>query len=178
MAKIKEIKISNLWSGMVNDPRSTLAGGFYYSENLEVGKNKSLKQVANNQAENACNYDTANYITKVIQVGTDIYGLGQNDNTDHDTTLWKKTSSLSTNWAVATNGTIAGTTFPAGDALLASINGIIFLDGGNDYIAKYVIATNTMTDDWKALTDGMKGGTIWQGNIYGWNGQKDRRFTR
>ena len=172
MGKIKESKKTNFWSGMCNDPRSTLAGGFYYSENLEVGKNKSLKQIANNQAENACSYDVDNYITKVIQVGTTIYGLGQDDNTNNDTTLWKKTSSLDGAWEIATNGTIATTTFPAGDALLASVNGIIFLDGGNNYVAKYVIATNAMTATWKALTGGMKGGTIWQGNIYGWNGQK------
>ena len=172
MGKIREKSQSNFWSGVVNDPRSTLASGFYYSENLEVGKNKSLKQVANNQAENACSYDVNNYITKVIQVGTDIYGLGQDDNTDNDTTLWTKTSSLDGAWAIATNGTIAATTFPAGDALLASVNGMIFLDGGNDYVAKYVIATDAMTDEWKALAGGMKGGTIWQGSIYGWNGQK------
>jgi len=172
MGKIKEKKVNNFWSGVVNDPRSTLAGGFYYSENLEVGKNKSLKQIANNQAENACSYDVDNYITKVIQVGTDIYGLGQDDNTDNDTTLWTKTSSLDGAWAIATNGTIATTTFPGGDALLASVDGMIFLDGGTGYVAKYVIATTTMTPQWKALTGGMSGGTIWQGNIYGWNGQE------
>lgn len=169
--KVKEYKQSNFWSGTANDIRSTLGTNFWYSENLEVGKNRSLKQVVNNQAENSCSYSIDNYITKVIQVGTQIYGLGQDNNTNHDTTIWTKTNALDGAWSIATNGTIAASTFRGGDSLFIALNGVIYFDGGNDKIATYTIATNTMNATWKSLVGGLTGGVVWQGNIYGWNGQ-------
>lgn len=170
MPKDPEIKIQNFWSGMGNDIRSTLASAFWYSENLEVGKGKALKQVVNNQAENPCSYNVNNYITRTIQIGTDIYGLGQDDNTNKDTTIWKKTNALDGNWAIVTNGTIASTTFNAGYALFVANNGIIYLDGGNSKVAKYTIATDTM-ESTKYNVANAKGGVVWQGNIYFWSGQ-------
>ena len=167
---IKEQKISNFWSGIVNDIRSTLPAGFWYSENLDVGRGKSLKQIVNNQAENSCSYDVNNYITKTIQVGTDIYGLGQDNNTNKDTTIWKKTNALNGAWGIVTNGTIASTTFNAGNALFVANAGIIYLDGGNSKIAKYTIATNTMEATKYNLANA-KGGVVWQGNIFLWSGQ-------
>lgn len=164
-----QTRFTNFFSGIINEIRSTVSTGFWYSENLEVGKGKSVKQVVNNQAENVGNYSVDNYITKLIQVGTNIYGLGQDNNTNHDTTIWTKTNQLNANWAIVTNGTIASTTFRGGDSLFTYLNGSFYFDGGNDYISKYT--GTTMTATWKPLTGGMKGGTIWQGNIYGWNGQ-------
>ena len=161
----------NFWNGMQNDIRSTLPAGFWYSENLEVGKNKSLKQVVNNQAENSCSYDVNNYITRLIQVGTDIYGLGQDNNTNHDTTIWKKTNALNGAWAIPTNGTIASTTFNAGYALFVACNGVIYFDGGNSKVATYTIATNTMSATAINLANA-KGGCVWQGDVYCWSGQK------
>jgi len=168
MGKIKEKKVSNLWSGIVNDPKSTIGSGFYYSENLDVGSKKTVKQIVNNQDENACGYDVDDYITKVIKVGDDIYGLGQDDNVNNDTSVWTKTADLTGTWSIVTNGTIVGSTYRGGDALLSCINGVMFLDGTAS-VAKYVIETDTMTDDWKPLVGGMKGGEIWQGRIYGWD---------
>jgi len=169
---IKTIGQTNFWTGMTNDIRNTLSTVVYYSENIETGKGKTLKQVVNNQAENVCNYNSSAYITKTIQVGTDIYGLGMFSGTADETTLWKKTNSLSSNWAVATDGSIAATAFRAGDVLLSSVDNYIYIDGGSAYVAKYDIANTTMTAEWKyAATGNLKGGTIWQGNIYGWNGQ-------
>ncbi len=149
---MKKIGQQNFWAGIANDIRSTLPGSVYYAENFDVGRGKSLKQVVNNQAENSCSYATANYITKTIQVGTDIYGLGQDNNTNHDTTLWKKSNSLSGAWAVATNGTIAGTTFAGGNVFMVANNGFIYFDGGNGSIARYTIATNTMNATWAAIS--------------------------
>lgn len=162
-------KWNNFWSGITNELRSTVSSAFWYSENLEVGKGKSVKQVPNNQAENVGTYSVDSYITKLIQVGTNVYGLGQDGATNKDTTIWTKTNQLNANWAIPTNGTIATTTFRGGDSLFVYLNGSFYFDGGNDYIAKYT--GTTMSATWKPLTGGMKGGTIWQGNIYGWNGQ-------
>lgn len=166
----KTIKQQNFWSGIVNDVRSSLPGAVSYAENFDVGRTKTLKQVVNNQAENSCSYDVNNYITKCIQVGTDIYGLGQDNNTNHDTTIWKKTNSLSSAWAIATNGTISSSTFNAGDALFVANNGIIYLDGGNSKIAKYTIATNVMSATAINLANA-KDGVVWQGNVYCHSGQ-------
>ncbi len=166
---MSEIKQTNFWSGILNDERSGLPTGFWHSENMEI-VGKALKQVVNNQAENSCSYAVANFITKLIQNGTDIYGLGQDNNTNHDVTIWKKTNSLSGNWGIATNGTVAGTTFASDNPLFAVLNGVIFFDAGNGKVGKYTIATNTMNATWKTGAS-MKGGTIWQGKIYGWIGQ-------
>ncbi|MDD5178322.1 MAG: hypothetical protein PHT54_03535 [Candidatus Nanoarchaeia archaeon] len=166
---IKEIKQINFWSGMVNDPHSILASGIYYTENLKVGDGKSLKQVVNNQSENACGYNVNNYVTKVIISGGTLYALGQNNATDKDTTIWTKSCTLTGMWGTMAVSTISNTTFRAGDSLFASINNVLFMDGGTDYIAKYTIAGNTMNGTWKAMTGGLKGGTIWQGRIYGWD---------
>ncbi len=167
--KPKQILQQNFWSGIIDDIRGNLASGFWYSENLEI-TGKALKQVANNQAENVCNYATANFITKLIQNGTDIYGLGQDNATNKDVTIWKKTNALDGAWGIPTNGTVAGTTFAADNPLFAVLNGDIFFDAGNGSVGKYTIATNTMNATWKTGAS-MKGGTIWQGKIYGWIGQ-------
>lgn len=168
--KQKQILQSNFWNGIIDDIRSTLASGFWYSENLEVGKGRALKQVVNNQAENPCSYAVANFITKLIQNGTDIYGLGQDNITNKDTTIWKKTNALDGAWGIPTNGTVAGSTFVPNNPLFAVLNGNIFFDAGNGSVGKYTIASNTMNAAWKTGA-AMKGGTIWQGKIYGWIGQ-------
>ncbi len=167
---MQELKQTNFWSGVVNDIHSTLPASVFYAENFDVGRGKTLKQVVNNQAENSCSYATANYVTKLIQIGTDIYGLGQDSAANRDTTIWKKTNSLSSAWGIATNGTIAATTFNGEDALFVANNGVIYLDGGNSKVAKYVIATNTMSATLINLANA-KGGVVWQGNIYCWSGQ-------
>lgn len=169
MAGLPELRQDNFWSGIGNDIRSRLASGFWYSENMDI-KGKSLKQIVNNQAENACSYNVNNYITKLLQSGTDVYGLGQDGNANNDTTIWKKTNALNGAWGIPTNGTVAGSTFAGGDALFAILNGIIYFDAGNGSVGKYTIATNTMNATWKTLA-GAKGGTIWQGKIWCWSGQ-------
>ncbi len=166
---IKEIKQQNWWSGILNDIRSTLGTGAWYLENFII-KGKSLKQVVNNQAENSCSYNVNNYVTKLIQVGTQIYGLGQDGNTNNDTTIWTKTNALNGAWSIPTNGTIAATTFNGDNALFVAYNGVIYFDGGNSKVATYTIATNTMAATAINLANA-KGGTIWQGNIYCWSGQ-------
>ena len=164
-----EIQQTNFWSGITNDERSRLNTNVFYMENF-VSKGKTLRQIVNNQAEDAGSYDKDFYITRVIQVGTKLYGLGQDNETNNDTTLFVKTNVLDSSWAIATNGTIAGTTFNAGNALLVHNNGIIYLDGGNSKVAKYVIGTTTMTPTSSDIANA-KGGVVWQGNIYCWSGQ-------
>jgi hypothetical protein len=167
-SKIKEVKVNNFWSGVVNNPRSTLASGFYYGENVNI-KGKHIKQVVNNQDENACGYDVDNYVTKIVQVGSTLYALGQDNNVDNDTTIWVKAKNLTDVWGTMTNTTIRGTTYRGGDSLLACINNVLFIDGGTDYIGKYTIDTDTMDADWASLSGGLKGGEVWQGRIYGWD---------
>lgn len=168
---MKDYKVNNFWQGITNELRSTALGVVWYAENLDVGRGKSLKQVANNQAENAGSYSVNNYVTKLIQVGTDVYGLGQENNTSHDAQIWTKTNALDSNWGAIAASKVTGT-FAGGDALFASLNGYVYFSGGNDQIAKYQLATPfAFNASWKPLTGGLKGGTIWQGNIYGWNGQ-------
>lgn len=165
-----EQKTTNFWSGVVNDQRSTLASGFWYSENLEVGKNKALKQVVNNQAENSCSYATANNIVKMLQVGTQVYGLGQDNATNKDTTIWTKTNALNGAWSIATSGTIASSTLSTNNPLFVAVNGIIYFNGGNSKVAKYTIATSTMSATAINLS-GAKGGCVWQGDVWTWSGQ-------
>jgi len=165
-SNIREIKVNNFWSGIINNERSTLASGFYYGENINI-KGKHIKQVVNNQDENACGYDVDNYITKVIQVGSTMYALGQDGN--NDTTIWIKANNLTGLWETAINTTIRNTTYRGGDSLLACINNVLFLDGGTDYIAKYTIDTDTINATWASLSGGLKGGEVWQGRIYGWD---------
>lgn len=159
----------NFWSGIANDIRSTLPGSVFYAENLDVGRGKSMKQVVNNQAENSCSYAVDNNVVKLIQVGTDVYGLGQDNASNRDTTIWKKTNSLSSSWAIVTNGTISGSTAPSADPLFLANNGVIYLDGGNSKVAKYTIATNVMSPTAISLANA-KGGVVWQGNAYTWSG--------
>ncbi len=78
-----EIKQTSFLAGAINDPRSNNPQGFWYSENIEVGNRKSIKQVVNNQAENACNYSVNQCIIKTLEINGYLWGLGQNDNTDH-----------------------------------------------------------------------------------------------
>lgn len=164
-----EYKQNNFYSGITNDIRSSNPSAFWYSENLEIN-GKALKKVANNQAENAGNYNVNNYITKLIQVGTNIYGLGQDNETNRDTTIWKKTDALYSNWEIVTNGTIENSVYSGGNTLFAYINEVFYLYSGHNYISKYT--GTTMTYNWKALQGHSKGGTIWQGRVYFWNGQK------
>ena len=55
-----EIKQKSFLAGIINDPRSNNPQGFFYGENVEVGNQKSIKQIVNNQAENSCAYNDGN----------------------------------------------------------------------------------------------------------------------
>lgn len=176
-----EIKQTSFLAGAINDPRSNNPQGFWYSENIEVGNRKSIKQVVNNQAENACNYSVNQCIIKTLEIGGYLWGLGQNDNTDHHTTLWKKTTALTGDWAGVGNGTTSddfmitvATSIDAkyvSDPFMSYINPDIYFNNGA-YLAKYNIGTSTMTAHWAVIPSngvyGFRGGLQWNGNMYGW----------
>ncbi len=178
---IKEIGQSSFLSGAINDPRSNNPQGFFYGENIEVGNQKSIKQIVNNQAENACAYNANNCVIKMMEIGTSLWGLGQNDNTDHHTTLWTKTAALTGDWAAAENGTTSDdfviTAASAidgkyvSDPFMSCIYPDIYFNNGA-YLGKYNISTKTMTAHWAVIpfngVYGFRGGLQWNGVMYGW----------
>lgn len=136
-------------------------GVFRYLENLEVGNDDSVKQVLNVETT-----DNDQCILKLIQYNNVIYGIGFDNTTNKDVTLYK----YDTNAYVAlTNGTVAGGTLRLYNPFFASMEGYLYFDGGNNYISRFKISDNTMTATWKAFNGGMEGGTLWQGNLYGWS---------
>jgi hypothetical protein len=159
---IKETKI-NKFETIAEDLRDLLNGQFHYLENVNAGDfSNSIKQVPNVYLK-----DNDQCILKLIQYGGKIYGLGYENSTTSDVTLYEYDSSTNV-YNALTNGTVAGGTIRLYTPLFAIMDGYIYFDPGTNYVARYTIATNTMSATWKASTGGAHGGTIWQGSLWTW----------
>lgn len=158
----KEIKITR-FDTIAEDTLDLPNGQFHYLENVDTGNfSHSAKQVPN-----VFTKDNDQCILKILKYGGNIYGLGYENSTTKDVTLYKwENSTKSYNPLV--NGTVAGGTIALSAPFFAIMTGIIYFDAGNGYLGKYTIASNTMAGTFAAITGGMAGGTLWQGNLYGW----------
>ena len=156
---IKTIQI-NKFLTIGENKRNLPNGVLHYLENVEVGTDNSVKQVLN-----VTTTDNDQCILKLIQYNNIVYGLGFDNTTNKDVTLYK----YDTNAYVAlTNGTVAGGTLRLYSPFLAVKDGYIYFDPGQNYIARYEIATNTMSATWHAHNGGMLGGTLWQNKLWCW----------
>jgi len=167
--KTKQIEINRFDLGVTDEERDLSNGYFRYLENLEVGdKTRTVKQTPNTA-------ETANdrMIVSLLEVAGTVYGLGHENSTTDDTTIYS--GSFSTAFSAVTSGTVASTTFNnfLDKPLFEYYNGVIYFNAGNGYTGSYTIATNTMdaTYSQAPAAAGLKGGAVWQGNIYGWWGQ-------
>jgi hypothetical protein len=171
---IREIKQNNFLAGIVNDPRANNPAALWYAENMEVGKNKSIFSVVNNQAENALSFLNINCITKMIDTGANIYGVG---NYASGINLYSKPTDLSSAWASCTGATIAGGTFYKDNGFFAIIwPYVYFYDIYHANIARwYVFSPFTLTANYIYCGGTLlnsygyfQGGVPWQGKLYGW----------
>ncbi len=173
--KQPQLQISNFGGGMDSELRGTASNKFWYSENLDTGQNQhSLKQIISNQAENSNSYNTGFSIVKMIEVGSTVFGLGQ-DLVNQRTTLYKKSNVLTDNWTAIVTNTNGG--FIANDPLLVSDGTYVYFDTGGPgstyYIGQHTIGSSTNLT-WSSSPDGnMKGGVIGSDGIpYGYIGHK------
>jgi hypothetical protein len=171
---IKETKQLRFNGGLTENIRDTSGNKVWYTENVLI-ENGAVAQTANNNIQNTASYNSAYGIVRIIEGGGYIWGLGQDNATNKDVTLYRKSAGTSNAWAAVTNGTISSTTLRLYDPFLVYNNGDIYLDGGNNYICKY--SGTTMTNNWQALTSGLYGGVMWQGDMYGYQGQKIYKIT-
>lgn len=166
-----EIKQNNFLAGALNDPRSNNPAGFWYSENMEVGKRKSLKQVVNNAAENACASSVDYCIAKIIEVDGNLYGLGQVDQATHHVAIYAKTAALTGDWAIPTNGGTSIDLIARDNPFFCFIYPYIYFVAGG-FVGKYDPSSHAMTDQWNTVpvtgVYGFKGGISWNGKMYGW----------
>ena len=158
---IKEIKISRFDGGMIGEDRDFGDGYFKYLENVLVGdKINSIKQTPN-----TTNTVNDRHIVAMQEVGGTIYGLGWENGGTQDVTVYS--GSFNTAFSALTSGTVASTNLRTNSPLFEYYNGVLYFDAGS-YVASYTIATNTMNATYSAISGGLKGGAVWQGNIYGW----------
>jgi len=152
----KEIKINRWDLGMTEEERDLADGYFRYLENVSCGdKARGLKQVPNTTASSS-----TRELRRIINLNSTYYGLGADGS--GDACIWKYSGS----WASST---------PAANYALADKqnpfflhnNGVIYFDNLN-HIGTYTVSGGAMVGDWSALTGGLKGGLMWQGNMYGW----------
>lgn len=171
---IKEIKINRFEGGLTENMRDTTGNRLWYTENVLLEKNL-VSQTANNNVQNTAGYSSAFSIIKLVDKAGTLYGYGQNNATDKDTTIYSKSYGTSSNWAAVTNGTLTGTLMRLYDPFFVTYGGDLYFDGGNNYICKY--SGTTMTNNWLSFNGGMYGGIVWQGNMYGYSGQKIYKIT-
>lgn len=159
----KEIKI-NRFDTISEETRDLPNGQFRYLENVNTGDfGHSAKQIPNIYTK-----DNDHCILKLIKYNNTIYGLGYENSTTKDVTLYQYDQNNNV-YNALTNGTVAGGTLRLYNPLLAVMDGFIYFDPGTNYVARYEISTNTMSATWHAHNGGMSGGTQWQGKLYCWS---------
>jgi hypothetical protein len=158
----REIKI-NKFQSIAEDKRDLPNGFFHYLENVNTGDfEHSAKQVPNvyNKTQDQC-------ILKLLKYGTDIYGLGYENSTTKDTTLYLWDNSAKVFNAIA-NSTVAGGTVSLYTPFLGIMAGVIYFDTGAGYLGKFTLPTTMTSATFASISGGMAGGTLWQGALYGW----------
>jgi len=168
----KEIKQNNFSGGLTENIRDTSGNKVWYTENVII-ENGAVSQTVNNNIQNSSGYSSAFGIIREIEGGGLIWGLGQDNNTNKDVTVYSKSAGSGNNWSVA--HTIATTTLRLYDPFFVYYDGYVYYDGGNNYIARY--SSGGHSDTFQALTGGLYGGVVWQGNMYGYQGQKVYKLT-
>lgn len=165
----KQFKTLNFSGGITDELRSNQSNVSWYLENLDTGRQqKSVQQVANTNK-----VDNTKCIIKMAEYNGTIYGYGQNDATNKDVTLYSASVSGGVvTWTALTNGTVTGTLNNMVNPAFVIKNGFIYFDGGNNYICKYEIATNTMTNNWVSISGTYYGGIVaGDGQAYIWTDQ-------
>lgn len=171
---MKEIKQYDFSGGISEHPRD-VSNTCSYCENVILERGV-VSQVCNVDTANSQSHNTGRCITKLLQVGSTIYGLGQDSVANKDISLYSKTIGSSNNWSLLTDGTITGTLFTGNnDPFFVYYEGALYFNGETSYIGKY--SGTTMTKNFQALTGGLFGGLVWQGNMYGYQGQKIYKLT-
>lgn len=165
----KEVKYNRFDGGFTENQRDTSGYKVWYAENVLLSQGL-VTQTTNNKSENSDSYSSAYCVVKTIDTGGTVYGLGQDNATNKDVSLYSTATEVSDTWALVTNGTIATSLLKLADPFLLynPTDGYIYLDGGNNYIARW--ASGVMTSTYVAITGGMYGGINWQGNMYGYQG--------
>jgi hypothetical protein len=170
----KIIQQNRFDGGLTENVRDTSGNKVWYTENVLL-ENGMVAQTANCNTVNSYSYNPEYNIIRLITVGGTIYGLGQDNVTNKDVSIYTKT--LAGNWALVTNGTISGSNLRLYDPFFLYYDGAIYFDGGNNYVCRYVVSTNAMTNNFQSLNGGLFGGVMWQGNMYGYQGQKIYKIT-
>jgi hypothetical protein len=161
---IKQITI-NKFETIGENNRNLPNGQFYYLENVSAGEfESSVKHIVNTETtvQDQC-------ILRLLRYGNEVYGIGFDNSTNKDVTLYKYNGSPTNAYVALTNGTVSSTTIRLYNPLFAVMDDYIYFDPGKNYVARYKISTNTMTDTWHAFTGGMQGGTRWKGSLYCWS---------
>lgn len=160
MSQTKIIKIDKFQT--IGENKKDLPNGtFRYIENVSVGNfDNSAKQVPN-----VTTLDNDQSILKLLRYGTATYGIGWNS-ADSDTQLFVYNTSTKVYDVLATSK-VAGTLRK--DPFFEVMDGVVYFDGGNNYICTYVLSSHTLTSNFHAFNGGMEGGCNWKGSLYGWS---------
>ncbi len=166
MADVKEVTIDRFDLGILDQDRDLPNGYFKYLENLEIGDDvRGVVQTFNTTKDNGGYSTSFRSLRRVLEVNGIFYALG-NDGSG-DTGIWKKDGA---NWTVQV--------ITANYAIDYRDNAFFVYDAGyilfhnNEKIGLYKVSDGTNNGDFLSLAGGLKGGTMWQGKAYGWNGQK------
>ena len=160
MATTKEIKISK-FDTIAENLRDLPNGQFHYLENLGIGDFDSYAK----QVPNVTTLSQDQCILKLIKYGSTVYGIGFDNTTNKDVTLYKWVTDA---FVALTDGTVASGTIRLYAPFFAFMGDYIYFDGGTNFISRWQISTTTMDETWVAHTGGMLGGTAWRGDLYGW----------
>ena len=172
----KKIEQNDFSGGITENMRDTSGNKVWVTENVILEKNL-VTQTQNFYTINSGNYNVDYGVIKLINIGTSVYGIGRDNGTNRDTSLYQKNLG-GNNWALLTNGTIANSSQSLYDPSFIYNNDFyIYFNGGNNYICRYNIVTNAMTSNYLSLNGGLDGGILWQGNMYGYQGQKIYKIT-
>lgn len=171
--KTKQIEINRFDLGMADEDRDLANGYFRYLENLEVGnRTRSVKQVSN-----IANTTSDKYIMAMVEAADAVYGLGQENSTTSDCTIYKATGTSSTVvFGTITNGTATGYNRMSNlKPLFEYYNGKIYYSSVG-YIGSHDLSATNTANLAATPAGGISGGCIWQGKIWGWNGQTIYEF--
>ncbi|HDO20109.1 MAG TPA: hypothetical protein ENG81_01100 [Candidatus Bathyarchaeota archaeon] len=168
MADVKEIIIDRWDGGMKEQVRNLPNGYFKYLENLSVGKDGST--IGHNfvaTKDDGGYGGTPDYrsLRRILEVNGLFLALGNDGGTD--TSIWQKDGAAWTSQTITANYAIDHRDNPF---FVYDAGYILFHN--NEKIGLYKVSDKSNNGDFLSLAGGLWGGVMWQGNAYGWNGQK------